>query len=118
MSESAEQDPSVLMKAARLAVARLEKAVARYRRFMILLSVVCLGLVVGGVILGITVSDVNGDNHASCVSGNTFRANDQLRWDDFINLLIKGSAHPDPKSLAEAHAYLALVAKTDELRSC
>lgn len=114
-SQAPAEEASLLVLAARREV---KKIAAPYRRFLAAIGVVCVLLVIGGVVLGITLANVNADNYNSCLAGNAFRANDQLRWDDFIGLLTSGNAHPNPTALKEAHQYLALVAKTDARRDC
>jgi hypothetical protein len=109
-------DPSLLMRAAARNVGILRQIV---RRFIIVFAVVVVLLVAGGVTIGIVVDNIHTSAVQSCEQGNTFRTNDKTRWDDFIELLIAGAgAHPNPTSLKEAKAYLALVAKTDALRRC
>jgi ABC-type Fe3+-siderophore transport system permease subunit len=137
--EEQEQDPSLLARAATRQVRILQEAVDRYQQVLSsvqrvatsnqvvvrnirrVLAVALAGAVLSvaaSITLGIVVNQLNDDNVASCQAGNTFRANDQLRWDDFIGLLTTGNAHPSAAALAEAHKYLALVAKTDTLRNC
>lgn len=119
-------DPSVLMKAVRVQVTQLTRALAVYRRVMLGMVIICAMLIAAGVVLGITVVQVRGtvatehaDEVASCVAGNTYRAADKELWTAFVDLLIQGAgAHPNPTSLAEAKAYLQLVDKTDASRPC
>jgi uncharacterized membrane protein len=113
--EEHEQDPSVLMKVVTRNVFLLRQII---RRFIIVFSIVVVLLVAGGVTLGIILNQQHNDQVATCQAGNVFRANDKLRWDDFIGLLVGGNSHPSATALAEAHKYLALVAMTDAQRHC
>lgn len=126
MSHEADQDPSVLMKAAVRQVDRLNRAVNRYRVFVIILSAVSLALVAGGIVLGILWGNTQSvlarqaqdtrvqaeQSYQSCLAGNEYRTGNQQIWVEFARLVTKG------KPVPEATQFLAYVSKVDKLRNC
>jgi hypothetical protein len=136
MAHEAEQDPSVLMQVAVKQVDRLEKAVKRYRVFLILLSVVCVALIAGGALLGKTYLDAESVEHhqvavsqslaaivhkqaeqsyTSCLSGNDFRTGNQQIWSYLFELIGNGKPNPDQPLVTK---FLGFVGKVDKLRNC
>lgn len=133
MEHEAEQDPSVLMRAAVVQVTRLTKAVNRYRIFVIILGAVCAALIAGGVVLGITYGNTENaltttrsvvhrqaqQNYSGCLLGNDFRSGNQQIWNYFIELATQGNPSANSKGTQEViHKLLAFVAKVETPRNC
>jgi hypothetical protein len=136
MAHEAEQDESVLMQVAVKQVNRLNKAVNRYRIFVIILAVVCAALVAGGGLLAKTYLDAESalhhqnqvsqslaalirkqgqENYQSCLSGNSFRSGNQQIWTYLFSLISNGKPNPDQPLVTK---FLGYVAKVEKLRDC
>lgn len=124
MNHEAETDASVLMAAAVKQVNRLERAVNRYRIFMIVLGVFCAALLAGGLLLWKTydstqalVNHQGQQNYTGCLAGNNYRTGDQHIWHYFIQLATAGTKETK-KTEEIINQLLAYVDKTDALRNC
>ncbi|SRR5579859_873672 len=116
MEHEAEQDPSVLMRVAVRQVDKLTKAVNRYRILVIILGTVCAALIAGGVVLGITYSNVQAvvsaqgqQSYKGCLNGNDYRSGNQQIWVFLFDLITQNG----PATARQVNAFLTLADKDD-----
>lgn len=133
MDHEAEQDPSVLMRAAVQQVNRLNKAINRYRVFVIILGIVCAAIIAGGVVLGITYRNTDNalattksvvhrqaeQSYSGCLLGNDFRSGNEQIWNYFIELATQGNpSAKNPGTQQVIRKLLNFVAKVETPRNC
>jgi hypothetical protein len=120
----------ITMLAAETAISKLQEEVAdakeaaRWRKIQVrILAAVVAALVVGAGVLAYSVNatrDQNSQIHQnavqSCRDGNSYRAEQTMIWDGFIDLLLQGNNNPADHE--KGKEFKAFVAKVNAPRNC
>lgn len=108
-----EPDPeSALARTAREMIRPMQRAIDRYRR-VIVLQFIMLVLIAGLGVIG--YCSIKSQASAACTSGNTFRHDQNIVWQQFLSVITQARSAP-PGQVAAAKAFVSALSPDPAVR--